>query len=68
MAKGQLGGERDQTVGGLRKTRHKGVARVGSAYRRQTRSKGAFNSTKLLCLAIHSPAFASVLKLLIVVG
>ena len=36
--------------------------------RRHTRSNGAFNSTKVLCLAIHSPAFASVPKLLIVIG
>jgi hypothetical protein len=38
IAKGQLGSERDQTVGGLRKTRHKGVARVGSAFTQPRRS------------------------------
>ena len=38
MVKGRLGGERDQTVGGLRKTRHKGVARVGWAFTQPRRS------------------------------
>lgn len=36
--------------------------------RRHTRSKEGFDSTKRLCLAIHSPACSSVPKLLIVVG
>ena len=38
MVKGQLGGERDQTVGGLRKTRHEGVVGVGWAFNQPRRS------------------------------
>jgi len=34
-------GERDQTVGGLRKTRHKGAAGVGWAFNQPRRSAAA---------------------------